>query len=133
MKYRLMLPEEVQQVNKLIESTGYYSPVDVARIGGMTLVAVDEDEIAACIWVLPSGQISFCDYLAVASKYKHSGVGIRLQIKMAILLEEMGVTSVRFWVHNSNKEAIKMHEGLGSWLQSNYSLGVFILGDRNGN
>lgn len=133
MKYRLMRREEAQVVNEVISSTGYYAPVDVGSIGGMVLVAEDDGVIAACVWVVPSGEISFCDYLAVLPEYQHTGVGIRLQIKMAVLLGEMGVKSIRFWVHESNKEALKMHDTFGSYLESGYRLGVFILGDRYGN
>jgi GNAT superfamily N-acetyltransferase len=132
MNYRLMRTGEEEAVNQCIASSGYYLPVDVGRLGGLTLVAEDNGKIVACIWCAVSGEIAFCDYLAVSREYRHTGVGIYLQISLRRVLKELGVRVIKCWVHRANAEALKMHEKFGSLLEENYVLGAYIIGDTHG-
>ncbi len=133
MQYRIVrTAEDFASANACIDSSEYYSPIDLATIGGLALGAFDEDGIACgVVWVAISGRLAILDYLAVRKGY--SGLGVRLLTRLRAALVKIGIKQVRYTVHGRNVEAMRISEVLGGLNDFPYLVGCVNLEAENGN
>lgn len=126
MQYRIAKPEDLEACSACVASTGYYYQVDFAEIGGLVLLAEDDEGVQGVVWAARSGNIAFADYLAVTPKYMGSGLGARLIIRGCYVLKKMGVKQIRSCVHYDNREALRIDSKLGA-LDGPYAQSVIVL------
>lgn len=127
MQYRIVrTPEDFAQANECIAATGYYGPVDLAEIDGLTLAAFDEnDDCCGVVWVAISGKLAILDYLAV--RHGNSGLGVRLLVRLRAALVKIGIQKVRYTIHGRNVEAMRISEVLGGLNDFPYLIGCATL------
>lgn len=132
MKYHIALGDDLTHCTQLVRDTGYYpEDVDLAATGGLVLMAVTEDgDLAGCVWLATVWRRAYLDYLAVSPE--HTGTGPRLLAYARELLRDMGITEVRFEVHESNEVAQRLATVFGAKLEGPYVCGTAKIGAPNG-
>lgn len=97
MQYRVGRPEDWPGISELLGATDVYLGVDAAVLadGGHWLVAEDEQGLAACAWVLASGQHCYVDCLAVRPDKQNSGLGARMSVRIVQFARDLGVRHLR--------------------------------------
>lgn len=127
MNYRIVrTPEDFAQANECIKASGYYSPVDLADIGGLALAAFNEhNDCCGVVWVAISGKLAILDYLAI--RHGYSGLGIRLLVRLRAALIKIGIQKVRYTIHGRNVEALRISEVLGGLNDFPYLVGCATL------
>ncbi len=112
MQYQIATPAMLPDCQKLVDETGYYSPVQLSDIGGMVVVGLKAERPVACIWVCLTGNRAYVDYLAVHPD--HKGAGVRLLITGLAMLRRMGIAEIKYDVHQDNDEMFRMSSTFGA-------------------
>ncbi len=130
MRYRIATHKDHADIEDVIASTEYYPPVDASLMDGTFIVAEDnEGAIVGCVWIMHYGRNSYLDYLSVCPKYQHSGLGVRLLVKVRETLKRRGVRYVRSAIHLSNTEALRLGPAFGAIMHGPYSMCFADLGE----
>ena len=117
--------------NNLVAYVDYYDPMQLELLGGMVIMAVsDTGEVAGCVWLNVHGTVASLDYLAALPAY--TGVGMRLLNYVREQLEKLGLHEVRFEIHESNAQAMRIASAFGAKLHGPYYVGRAKLGDLDG-
>ena len=129
MRYRIGTWKDHAEIEDCINSTGYYSQVDVSLLDGTFIVAEDSDgQIVGCVWTFHFGRNSYIDFLSVRPDIQHSGLGVRLLAKMRALLKKRGVRFVRGCTILNNLEMVRIWQAFGAKIHSPYAIGFVDLG-----
>lgn len=106
------------KIEKFIDSTGYFPPIQCASLGGHWLVAEHNGEIVATIWCFHAKPHAYIDYFAGTGKTVAT-----LAVLAEKLLREAGIRYVRGMVRSDNTAAIRLAtEGVGMLTADNYNL-----------
>ena len=132
MKYRIAGQEDLEACSECVASTGYYDPIDFRRVGGIVLLAENDEGVQACVWAMGSGDLVHTDYLSVRPKFQGSGLGVRLLLRGLKVLQGLGVKKVRSMVSADNAVADKMNRKLAK-MSGPYYLAEYNLEATNGN
>ncbi len=129
MRYRIATWKDHGEIEDCINSTGYYGEVDASLLDGTFLVAENEEgQIAGCVFTFHFKRNSYIDFLAVRHQYKHSGLGVRLLVRLRLLLKKRGVRYVRGHTLLDNVEMIRIWQAFGTKMHSPYVVGFLDLG-----
>ena len=113
MQYRIAKPEDLAACTACAEADGHNMAVKFEDMGGIVLLAENDDGIQGVVWAVKTGTLALADYLVVTPEYRGSGLGARLLIKGLRILKELGVRHVRSSVHVDNTAALSFHGRLG--------------------
>ena len=133
MHYRIAGPEDLKACSDIVTKCRYYGDIDFAKMGGLVLLAEDDDGIQGCVWAIGGGEYAIADFLAVSEKYFNSGLGVRLVLRGLRVLERMGIRRVQSHVYIGNEVAMRMNRRLASEASKDYAVFSYHLGDTNGN
>lgn len=129
MRYRIGTWKDHAEIEDCINSTDYYSQVDVSLLDGTFIVAEDKDkQIVGCIWVFHFGRNAYIDFLSVRPALQHSGLGVKLIAKMRRLLKKRGVRFVRGCTILDNVEMVRIWQAFGASIHSPYAIAFVDLG-----
>jgi len=122
--------DDFAKANDCLGSSGYYDPTDLAECGGITMIAVDGEDVVGVVWVAISGRLALLDYLAIRKGYP--GLSVRMLVRLRSLLVKAGIKQVRYTIHGKNVEAYKISTVLGGLNDFPYVLGCVNLEAENG-
>jgi RimJ/RimL family protein N-acetyltransferase len=109
MEIRVAKVADWPEIERLIEETGYFNPLDCATLGGQWLVAVRDEIIIGAIWWFEGQTHAYIDYWAGKGIYAGAALGAQLNE----LLKRRGVRHVHAVISANNERAVRTALKLG--------------------
>jgi len=131
MQYSILTPDQLPLAAQLIDESGYYSPVQLDKLGGMVVGGWDGEKLVTSLWVALTGHRAYLDY--VVAHHAHKGASVRLLLKGKAMLCKLGISEVVFHVHPDNEEVIRIAQVFGTEFHGAHVMCSANIGDCHGN
>lgn len=104
-----------QPIVDLINSTGYYHPLEIGHLKGVDIYVLSDDQaglkdwpLAACVAIVRQGSQAYLDYLSVGAEYQQIGLASMLLESTKKKLAKQGVKIIHACVSGENGAAMKL-------------------------
>lgn len=131
MEYKILDSDGLEALEKLVALSGYYSPVQLRKLGGIAVGVYHGERLVAGVWGGTTGTRAYLDYLVTDPAYK--GYGVRVLAWFARVLKTLGIEEIIFSVKQMNNEAMRISGAFRVDMDGPYYTGTYELGDRDGN
>jgi hypothetical protein len=130
MEYRILDSDGREALDKLCALSGYYSPVETRKLGGIAVGAYVGERLVAGLWCALSGTRAYLDYLVADPEF--SGAAVKCLGWLDPLLQSLGVEELHFDIEADNTTALRIARVFRAHINNASYTGYYPLGDNNG-
>ena len=130
MEYKILDSDSLEAFEKLLALSGYYRPVQLRKLGGISVGAYHGDRLVAAVWGAVTGNRAYLDFLVADPEY--TGYGVRVLAYFAGVMKTLGVEEILFDLELTNKTALRIATKFNVKMNGPFYNGTYELGDNNG-